>query len=137
MPYCKLFYHMVWATKSREPLLTPEVEPLVHDFLRSKASGLGAVVYALNGIPDHVHLVVSLPPTIAVATFIGQVKAVASTKINKSHVTPQPFSWQDEYGAFSFEAQRLRHYVDYVSRQKEHHAERTLIPALERIQKKE
>ena len=137
MPYCKLFYHMVWVTKSREPLLTPQVEPLAYDFLRSKASGLGAVVYALSGMLDHVHLVVSLPPTIAVSTFVGQVKAVASTKINKSNVTPQPFSWQDEYGAFSFEAQRLRHYVDYVTRQKEHHAKRKLIPALERTRNKE
>jgi REP element-mobilizing transposase RayT len=48
MPYWQLFYHIVWSTKDREPLLTPDVEPIIHGFLRSKAIGLEAVVFALN-----------------------------------------------------------------------------------------
>jgi putative transposase len=132
MPYCQLFYHLIWSTKNRLPLLTAQVEPVVHDFLRSKAIGLGATVFALNGTQDHVHVVVSIPPKIAVARFVGQVKAVASTRFNKSMPDGPLFFWQEEYGAFSFDAKRLPNYVAYVNNQKEHHAQNTLIPVLER-----
>ena len=133
MPYYQLFYHLVWSTKKRQPLLTPKVESVIHNFLRAKAIGLGANVYALNGVEDHVHLLVSIPPKIAVSKFVGQVKAVASTKFNKSGLSDRPFFWQEAYGAFSFDAKRLLNYMAYVNRQKEHHARRTIIPVLERM----
>ena len=132
MPYCQLFYHLIWSTKNRLPLLTAQVEPVVHDFLRAKAIGLGATVFALNGTEDHVHVVVSILPKIAVAKFVGQIKAVASTRFNKSVPDGPLFFWQDEYGAFSFDAKRLPNYVAYVNNQKEHHAQNALIPVLER-----
>ncbi|MCP4367700.1 MAG: IS200/IS605 family transposase, partial [Deltaproteobacteria bacterium] len=83
MPYYQLFYHIVWATKNRLPLLTAQIEPTIHNYVRTKAIGLEATVFAINGIEDHVHVVASIPPKIAVSTFIGQIKAVASTKFNK------------------------------------------------------
>jgi len=133
MPYWQLFYHIVWATKNREPLLTPKVEPVIYGFLRSKAIGLEGTLFALNGVADHVHMVISIPPKIAVATFIGQVKGVASTKFNKSGLSETPFFWQEEYAVFSFDGKRLPNYIAYVERQKEHHAQRTTIPILERF----
>jgi REP element-mobilizing transposase RayT len=133
MPYWRLFYHMVWSTKDRLPLLTPDVETVIFNLLRSKAIGLDATVFALNSVLDHVHMVVAIPPKIAVAKFIGQIKAVASTKFNKSGVSEVPFFWQEEYGAFSFDGKRLPNYIAYVERQKEHHALGTIIPVLERI----
>jgi REP element-mobilizing transposase RayT len=132
MPYWQLFYHIVWSTKDRMPLLTPEVEPIIYGFLRGKAIGLGATLFALNGIADHVHIVAAIPPKIAAAKFIGQVKAVASTKFNKSGQGAAPFFWQEEYGIFSFDGKRLPNYIAYVERQKEHHAQSTTIPILER-----
>lgn len=132
MPYWQLFYHIVWTTKNRLPLLTPDVEPVVYEFLRVKAVGLGAKVFALNGVSDHVHLVASIPPKIAVAKFIGQVKAVASTKFNKSDLAKTPLFWQEEYSVFSFDRKRLPNFVAYVERQKDHHAQNTTIPVLER-----
>jgi REP element-mobilizing transposase RayT len=131
LPYWQLFYHIVWATKNRLPLLTADVEPIIHGFLRSKAVGLGATVFALNGTTDHVHIVAAIPPKIALAKFIGQVKAVASTKFNKSGLSTTPLFWQEEYGAFSFDGKRLPNYIAYVERQKEHHARNTTIPVLE------
>jgi putative transposase len=132
MPYCQLYYHLVWSTKYRQPLLTPDVEPTIHEYLRTKAIGLGAAVFAVNGVEDHVHMVASIPPKIPVSKFIGQIKAVASTKFNKSRSDKPPFFWQEEYGAFTFDAKRLPNYVAYVNRQKEHHAQGTTIPILER-----
>jgi putative transposase len=131
VPYWQLFYHLVWSTKDRKLFLTQEVEPLVHDVLRRKSRQLGATVFALNGVEDHVHLLVSIPPSLSVARFVGQVKAVASTLVNKARPEDH-FAWQAEYGAFSFDLKRLPHHIDYVERQKEHHRSGSLIHALER-----
>ena len=133
MPFTQLFYHLVWSTKNRQRLLTPEVEPIIHTYLRMKASGLGAIIFALNGWVDHVHIVVTVPPKIAVATFVGQIKAVASTKFNQTYPDLPQFYWQAEYGAFTFDGKRLPNYIKYVEHQKEHHAQDSAIPILERV----
>ena len=126
MAYCQLFYHAVWATKDRQPLITAEIEAKVHNFIRTKALGLGAKVFAVNGMPDHVHLVATIPPTIAVSKFIGQVKGASSAKLDR-------LTWQDKYGVFSFDKKRLPEVVRYVEQQKRHHAKKTTIRALERV----
>jgi len=133
MPYTQLFYHLIWATKDRQLLLNEESGPILHNLIRSKAIALGASVYALGGVADHVHLVVSIPPTISVAEFVGQVKGASSAVFNKSGFTRSRFYWQDEYGAFSFDRKRLSNFVAYAERQEEHHRETTTIPILERL----
>ncbi|HEX4962985.1 MAG TPA: IS200/IS605 family transposase [Thermoanaerobaculia bacterium] len=133
MPYWKLFYHAVWATRFRERVIVPEIEPAIYDLLRSKAVGLGATVFALNGMDDHVHLVVSVPPKLALADFVGKVKGSASARFNKSGLLDRPLYWQEEYGILSFDQKRLPRYVAYVENQKAHHARANLIPVLERM----
>jgi putative transposase len=132
LPYWQLFYHAVWATRYRERLLGPEIEPFAHGLIRDKALELEAVVFALNGMADHVHLVIAIPPKLAPAFFIGQVKGVSSARLNQSGRLDQQFVWQEEYAVFSLDAKRLPHHVAYVDNQKIHHARATVIPALER-----
>ena len=131
MPYWQLFYHLIWSTKNREPLITPDSETIIHELLRTKAIGLEATVFAVNGMSDHVHMVAAIPPKIAISKFIGQVKGVAATKFNQMNL-PDILYWQDEYAALSFDGKRLPNYIAYVNRQKEHHAQNTTIPVLER-----
>ncbi|MBX3011215.1 MAG: IS200/IS605 family transposase [Caldilineaceae bacterium] len=95
MPYCQLSYHLVWSTKQREPRITPEIEPVIYNLLHTKAVGLEGIVFALNGSADHVHMVVAIPPKIAVATCIGQIKGVTSAKFNQSYPSETPFYGQE------------------------------------------
>jgi putative transposase len=133
MPFWQLFYHIVWATKNRAPLVTPDSEPAIYGLIQSKVTGLEGTVFALNGMPDHVHLVAAVPPKISVANFIGQVKGVASAKYNKLGLSETPLYWQEEYGVFTFDYKRLPNFVGYVQSQKQHHAEMNLIAILERM----
>jgi putative transposase len=133
MPFWQLYYHLVWATKDRAPLITGDVEDQVHHYLRQKALDLEAVVFAINGMPDHVHMVAAIPPKIAVAHFVGQIKAVSATKFNRSAGEALHLVWQGEYGAFSFDSKRLPNYIRYVERQEEHHATNSTIAILERL----
>jgi putative transposase len=121
MPYCRLFYHFNWTTKYRRAWIVPEIEPILFDTIRSKTIGLGGRVFAVNAVPDHVHLVVSIPPILPISRFIGQVKGISSLRVNESCLLPQRFQWQEEYSVFSVEESRLPVCISYVERQKEHH----------------
>lgn len=132
MPLWQLYYHAVWATQYRESRISSEVEPFVYDLLKTKACALDAKVLALNGMPDHVHLVFSIHPKLAPAAFLGTVKGYSSNRLNQSGLLDRPFFWQDEYAIFSTDAKRLPHHVAYVENQKTHHARGTMIPVLER-----
>lgn len=60
MPYWRLYYHLVWATKNREPLITPKIEGNLYGYLDRKAASHKATVYAINGDEQHIHVVVSI-----------------------------------------------------------------------------
>jgi putative transposase len=133
MPYWRLFYHFVWGTRNREPLIAPEWEISLHNVIAAKATKLGAFVHAVGGIEDHVHLVVSVPPKIALSTFIGQVKGNSSHFVNHELDVDIHFAWQAEYGVVSFGGKMLDTVVRYAKNQRKHHADGTTIAMLERV----
>ena len=135
MPYCQLYYHLVWTTRSRTPLFTPAAEPLILDFVRWRAVGLGGAVFALSSAADHVHLVATIPPRVSVTSFINQVQSSAVAKFNRR--SPEdPLSWAEAFGALTFDGKRLPYVIAYVEQQKAHHAAGTLIPVLERTEER-
>ena len=132
MSYWRLFYQFVWGTKNREPLIALEWEEALHNVIAAKATELNAFVYAVGGIEDHVHLVVSVPPKIALSTFIGQVKGNSSHFVNHELRLDVHFAWQAEYGVVSFGGKMLDMVVRYAKTQRQHHADGTTIAMLER-----
>ncbi len=133
MPYWRLFYHITWATKNGEPLIDAEFETSLHNVIAAKATDLGAFVYAVGGTEDHVHLVASVPPSIALANFVGQVKGNSSHFVNHALSTPCYFSWRSGYGIVSFGGKQLDTVVKYVRNQRHDHLESTAISFLERF----
>jgi len=129
MPYCRLHYHLVWATRERRPLLGEPEEQLIHGVVQRKARMLRILVHAIGSTADHIHLAVSLPPTLNPADCVRHLKGASSRAIN---VRLHPFAWQSEYGALTLGERALAAVVDYVRRQKEHHRRLSTIPALER-----
>ena len=125
MPYWRLFYHIVWGTKNREELIDPNWETDLHGYIWGKATALECIPHAIGGMPDHIHVVVSIPPKLSVATIIGHIKGSSSHHINTKYLNGA-FSWQAEYGLFSFSEKVLPKIVNYVKNQKKHHTENTL-----------
>ena len=130
MPYSRLFYHFVWSTKNRLPLITDSIRDPLYASIRAKAVELRGMVHALNGMPDHMHLVATVLPSMALSTFIGQVKGASSHLIGR--LSGQPFAWQNEYGVFSVSESDLSVVVRYVIEQQKHHAESSLEMGFER-----
>lgn len=132
MPYWRLHYHAIWTCKNREPLISNDLESELYQYLRGKGMELGAIIHAIGGIENHVHVVFSLAPKYAIATFIGKLKGASSHWITKVLRHPEPFEWQRGYGVLSFGSKNLPQLIHYALNQKEHHQCQTTNEILER-----
>lgn len=121
MSYWTLYYHFVWSTKERQSFILPSFEAELYRALSAKVLQMEGIIHALGGTTDHVHLAVSVPPKIALADFIGDVKGNASHYVNHVIRPDFDFYWQAEYAVLSFGAKNLPAIVRYIQRQKEHH----------------
>ena len=133
MPYWKLYYHFIWGTKNRLPLIDATFEPELYRAIAAKTKEMGGFVHAIGGTEEHVHLAVSIPPKVAPEKFIGDVKGNSSHYVNHIIKPDFKFYWQDEYGVLSFGEKNLPGIVRYIHNQKQHHADGTLIAAMERM----
>lgn len=134
MPFVRCFYHVIWATKHRAPLITPDVERVLFQTVREKTQMLGCPILAMEAVEDHIHVAVAIVPRIAVAEWVRQVKRLSSRQINALFPDREPrFSWQESYGVLTFGAKNLEFVVEYVNRQKAHHAANTLVRYLEQV----
>lgn len=132
MPYSRLFYHFVWGTKQCLPLITDANREVIFAAVRSKTDELHGIVRALNAMSDHVHLAVSVPPSLALSTFVGQIKGFSSHLTNQR--SAEVLAWQSEYGVLSISESHLPVVVRYVVDQQKHHAANTLDMRLERCE---
>jgi putative transposase len=126
-----LYLHLVWATWDRLPLIDPDLERPLHRMIASLAQDHGCRVLALNGMPDHVHLVVTLPATLTVADLAKHVKGASSRFANETVPADRLFRWQGSYGAFTVSLAAVERVVHYVQCQKEHHRASELFPEWE------
>lgn len=133
--YWEHYLHFVWRTKESMSALTPKVEPLVHKYLLHRALEThGTIVHAIGGIEDHIHMAISLPPTVEIAKWIGDLKGACTHHINHGPCGIGTLAWQTGYGVVSFGKRDLPWVVEYVKRQREHHAAGRVEDRLERIE---
>jgi putative transposase len=121
-PYTQLYVHTVWATWDRLPLITPTLEPRIYGAIIEKCRALKAYPLALGGMPDHLHLLVRLPATLAVAELIKGVKGSSSHLVAQMITPGEFFKWQGAYGAFTLGKAEVDRCIDYIRGQKQHHA---------------
>ncbi len=122
---CEIYLHLVWATKYREPTIPLAEERSLHRILRAEALRLRCSVLAVNGTEDHIHLLVKLGHRANVARLLNQMKGVSSSYLNAERRCDdsQPrFRWQAGYGIASIGQNQITRIIDYIDRQKEHHA---------------
>jgi len=128
-----VYIHLIWATWDRLPLITPAIEQPLHRVIASEAQKMGCSLLALNSVPDHLHILVRMPSTVALAELVKQLKGVFSHFVNRTLKPGRPFRWQGFYGAFSVSRWDVERIVAYIQRQKEHHAADTLLLELETV----
>ena len=132
--YSEVHLHVVWHCKNSRPLLTPDVETFVHRYLKQRlVQTSGVFVHEIGGTEAHVHVVVTITPTVGISELIGQLKGASSHETNRQFPRLKALEWQAGYGVVSFGTKDLEWVNEYVRSQKEHHARGTVHERLERI----
>ena len=134
MSYTISVYHIVFRTKASQRVLVEENERELYQYINGFVRQKGGVLYRINGMPDHVHLLVSIPPSIALADFVRDMK-VASNGFIKQHPSlfPQFVGWAAGYFAGSVSHEHIERVRNYIMGQKEHHRKGTLSDELRKL----
>lgn len=129
----EVYVHFVWGTWDRQPMISEKVERRLYRNIFSEAEKLGCKIIAINGVEDHIHILVKMPSTVTMAELMKQVKGVSSNFANEHLFKNRKFKWQGGYGAFSVSRWDVDKIVGYVKKQKTHHAEKTVWPEFEEV----
>jgi REP element-mobilizing transposase RayT len=131
--YSEINLHFVWHTKDNAPVLGGSIEKHLYSFLKDRTLQMpGLYFHEIGGVEDHVHLVVSVPPTLLISDWIGQMKGSSSHHINHRIANRHLLDWQTGYGVVSFGTGDLPWVISYVRNQRQHHTKRTTQERLER-----
>ncbi len=125
--FSKIWHHTVWSTKQRQPFIDSEIESRVYKLIADEFQQLGCSVAIINGMPDHVHCLFLMNPTLSIASVLKQVKGGSSHLINQSDWLSEKFSWQVGYSVFSVSESMQNHVFRYIKNQKAHHKNQSSI----------
>jgi putative transposase len=126
-----IFTHFVWATYDRLPLITQDIEREVYRYIEQVCKEDGCEVFAVGGMPDHMHVLITMPNTIAIGDLMQHIKGGSLRLISKTLKPGEWFKWQRHYAGFSVAIRDRRKVIAYIENQKQHHAEGTLWPEAE------
>lgn len=119
--YTNLLYHIVFSTKDRRPLITPDYELRLYDYIGGTIRAFGGISLELNGTEDHIHLLAKLRPDHALSDVLRDLKSNATGWMHDVFPSLRDFSWQRGYGAFTVSQSNVNEVRKYIRRQKEHH----------------
>jgi len=125
--YSQIYLHFVFAVQNRISLISPGWQVELYKYMSGIISKNGHKTYAINGMPDHVHALVSMNPKQAPSDLMHDVKRSSSLWINEKHMVSGKFSWQEGFGVFSYGNSQIPDIANYIELQKKHHAKRTFI----------
>jgi putative transposase len=116
-------------------MLTAQVEPFTHRIIKERLVRTpGVFVHEIGGTETHVHVAVSVPPTLTLSEFIGHLKGVSSHDVNEQFaMRGKVLQWQEGYGVVSFGTRDLEWVKQYIQNQRAHHASGKVVDRLEWI----
>lgn len=123
--YTQLYTQFIFAPKFRLALIRPEWEDELYKYVTGIVQNRNNKMMAINGMPDHVHIFISMHPTESPSTLVREIKKASTDFIKKEKLSPQKFQWQEGFGAFSYGKSQKERVVQYVRNQKEHHRKRS------------
>jgi REP element-mobilizing transposase RayT len=123
--YTSLHYHVIFSTKNREPWLVPNIEQRIWEIVGGVARSHKMTALQVGGVEDHIHALISAPPTIAPCQIPQYLKGGSSRLIHEEFRLMRGFGWQDGYGAFTVSKSKIPEVTSYIQNQREHHRQQS------------
>lgn len=123
--YSQIYIQLVFAVKGRQNLIKEKNREQIEKYISGITSNLEQKLLAIYCNPDHVHILISIKPTISISELAQKIKNNSSKFINDEKLIQGKFEWQSGYGAFSYSKSQIDTVVKYILNQKEHHKIKT------------
>lgn len=119
--YSQIYIQVVFAVKGRESLISASWEDELFKYIAGIITNKGQKLLAVNGVPDHIHVLIGMKPSCCLADLVREIKKSTNEFIKEKRFTKFKFQWQEGYGAFSYSQSALNNVIAYINNQKEHH----------------
>jgi putative transposase len=119
--YTQILYQIVFSTKNRELVLTENNRPQLFKYIHGLLKNKNCHLYRLNGVEDHIHILISLHPTTSLSTLVKDIKIGTSFYIKENNLFAGFTNWQEGYGAFTYSIRERDILIEYIKNQVEHH----------------
>lgn len=119
--YTDITYHLVFGTKHRAPVLDKARRDDLYRFVWGILQRRNCHLFRMGGVEDHIHILTSLHPTVALADLVKEIKTASSAWIKGERVFPRFEAWQEGYGAFTVAAEARPDLIEYINGQEAHH----------------
>ena len=123
--YSQIYIQTVFAVDGRLSLIRPEIKEELYKYMTGIVRNKKQELIAINGMSDHVHILIGLKPAMALADLVRDIKADSSDFINRKKWVRGSFRWQEGYGAFSYGHSQLDTIIRYIQNQEQHHRGQT------------
>ena len=131
--YSKIWVHVIWHTKNNQRLLSDRLSSQLYSHIVEYACSKGYVVDSINGVADHIHVLVELKPKDSTSEFANAVKGESSHWINANRLTSVRFAWQEGFSVFSVSESQVHRVRQYIARQEEHHRLKTFAEEIQEL----
>ena len=125
MSYVSSYFHCVFSTKERQLTIPPPLRDRLWPFMGGIARLNGMKAIEIGGMPDHVHILLSLPSTLSIAKALQLIKGGSSKWVHETFPEHRLFRWQVKYGAFGVSVSLSDKTIQYIKNQEEHHRKMT------------
>jgi REP element-mobilizing transposase RayT len=123
--YTQIHIHFVFAVKFRNGIIQPQWKDNLYQYITGIIQNKNHKLLAINGMPDHIHILIGIRPSQSISDLMKDVKQGSSLWINENKLANGHFEWQVGYGAFSYSKSQLNSVIDYIKNQEIHHKKRT------------
>jgi putative transposase len=123
--FSQIYIQYVFAVNGRQNMIKSAFQEELYRYIAGIVESKGQKSLAVNGMEDHIHVLVGLKPAMRISDLVRDIKNNSSNFINEKGILKQKFSWQEGYGAFSYSQSNFGKVIDYIRNQKEHHKKNT------------
>ncbi|KIA83986.1 IS200/IS605 family transposase [Flavobacterium sp. AED] len=125
--YTQIHLHFVFAVKFRNGIIRSEWKDSLYKYTAGIIQNNNHKLLAINGMPDHIHILIGLRPSQSISDLMKDVKQSSSKWINENKLVNGHFEWQEGYGAFSHSKSQINKVINYIQNQELHHKKLTFI----------
>lgn len=123
--YSQLYIQVVFAVKGRQNLISKNNKDEIYKYITGIITNQKQKLITINGMPDHIHILVGIKPDISLSDLVRDIKSSTSKFINEQKWINGKFEWQTGFGAFSYGHSQLTNIIKYIENQEEHHKTKT------------